>query len=112
MAPRAKLANVAWAAAPVEVLEPVAAELAAEAVAEEEPEDAALFVASVVDWFALPALVRASAETPVLFWQSALYSAAVKGVEVKVMSAHCKHCQQFDFTLRLLADSLRCRDRR
>ena len=97
---------VAWAAAPVEVLEPVAAELAAEAVAEEEPEDAALFVASVVDWFALPALVRASAETPVLFWQSALYSAAVNGVEVKVMSAHCKHCQRFDSTLHPLRRSL------
>lgn len=111
IAPRAKPANVALAAAPVEVLEPVAAELAAEAVAEEEPEDAALFVASVVDWFALPALVRAWAVTPVLFWQSALYWAAVKGVEVKVMSAHCKHCQQFDYTLGHLENILRCRDR-
>jgi hypothetical protein len=70
MAPRAKPAKVAWAAAPVEVLEPVAAE-----AAEVEPEEAALVVASEVDWFALPALVRAEAVTPVLFWQSALYSA-------------------------------------
>jgi hypothetical protein len=71
MAPRAKPAKVAWAAAPVEVLEPVAAEAAAEV----EPEAAALVEASEVDWFALPALVRAEAVTPVLFWQSALYSA-------------------------------------
>jgi hypothetical protein len=75
-----------------------APEEAAEAVAEEEPEDTATPVASAVDWFALPALVRALAVTPVLFWQSALYSAEVKGVEVKVMSAHCKHCQQCNHT--------------
>ena len=78
-------------------------EEAAEAVAEEEPEGAALPVASAVDWFALPALVSASAVTPVLFWQSALYSAEVKGVEVKVRSAHCEHCQQSNHTLWLLA---------
>jgi hypothetical protein len=47
--------------------------VAAEAAADEEPEGAALLVASEVDWFALPALVRAEAVTPVLFWQSALY---------------------------------------
>jgi hypothetical protein len=40
--------------------------VAAEAV-DEEPEDAALLVASEVDWFALPALVRAETVTPVLF---------------------------------------------
>ena len=79
---------------------------AAEAVAEEEPEGAALFVASAVDWFALPALVRASAVTPVLFWQSALYWAAVKGVEVKVMSAHCEHRQYRIHTLRPHEDFL------
>jgi hypothetical protein len=51
-------------------LEPVAAE-----AAEVEPEEAALVEASEVDWLAFPALVRAEAVTPVLFWQSALYSA-------------------------------------
>lgn len=110
IAPRAKPARVAWAAAPVEVLDPLvaeeapeeapeeAAEEAAEAVAEVEPEDTATPVASAVDWLALPALVKTAAVTPVLFWQSALYSAEVKGVEVKVMSAHCKHCQQCNYT--------------
>lgn len=87
MAPRAKPAKVAWAAAPVEAAEVVEPEA--------EPEAAALVdVASEVDWFALPALVRALTATPVLFWQSALYSADVNGVEVKVMSAHCKRFNQ------------------
>jgi len=73
----------------VEVLEPVAAEAAAEV----EPEAAALVEASEVDWLALPALVRACTVTPVLFWQCELYSEEDSSVEVNVMSAHWKHCQ-------------------
>ena len=69
--------------------------VAAEAAAEVEPEGAALVEASEVDWFALPALVRAWTVTPVLFWQFELYSEEDSSVEVNVMSAHWKHCQQW-----------------
>lgn len=66
IAPRAKPAKVAWAAAPVEVPD------AAEAAAEVEPDAAALVVESEMDELALPALVRAETVTPVLLEQCEL----------------------------------------
>lgn len=91
-APKAQPASVARAPAPVLLPEAVALPEAALAVAEEEevPELLAAPVPldSVVS-LALTDTVMAATLMPVLFWQSALYSAVVRAVDVKVMSAHC-----------------------
>ena len=83
-APSAYPAKVGRAAAPVLA----AVEAAAEA---EDPDEAAALVlplaASVVP-FAFPALERADAVTPVLFWQLALYCSVESEACVNVMSAH------------------------